>query len=407
MDRYIRHHIDDPDSPVMADEDQGGTDAALDGIALCLSGGGYRAMLFHLGSLWRLNELGYLRKLAQVSSVSGGAIIAGLLGHVWDRLVFDPGTGVASHKTFVRELVEPIRRLAGTTLDWSAIAAGALLPTVTASSWIEAAYDKHLFGGATLEQLPAERDRDGRRVAPCFLINATNVQTGALWRFSREYMGDWRVGKVTSRRDLRLARAVAASAAFPPFLSPLKLKLAPSDFVPGSGHDLQKEPYTTNVLLTDGGVYDNLALETAFKRFGTLLVSNGGQALEAMPSPSGAWLRHGIRVALVLMSQVGALRKRQLIASYQRNGGRAGAYWGVSSDVRSYKGLADPIRVITQEAAMELAATPTRLGAISDERQIALIDWGYAICDTAMRRWVVPGAPRPTALPSGRSTAGP
>ena len=28
-----------------------------DGGALCLSGGGYRAMLFHLGALWTLNEL--------------------------------------------------------------------------------------------------------------------------------------------------------------------------------------------------------------------------------------------------------------------------------------------------------------------------------------------------------------
>ena len=28
------------------------------GLALCLSGGGYRAMLFHLGVVWRLNEAG-------------------------------------------------------------------------------------------------------------------------------------------------------------------------------------------------------------------------------------------------------------------------------------------------------------------------------------------------------------
>ena len=50
------------------------------GIALCLSGGGYRAMLFHLGSLWRLNELGFLPRLDRVSSVSGGSITAGALG---------------------------------------------------------------------------------------------------------------------------------------------------------------------------------------------------------------------------------------------------------------------------------------------------------------------------------------
>jgi NTE family protein len=46
----------------------------MPGIALCLSGGGFRAMLFHLGTLWRLNEFGYLPKLKLISSVSGGSI---------------------------------------------------------------------------------------------------------------------------------------------------------------------------------------------------------------------------------------------------------------------------------------------------------------------------------------------
>ena len=47
-------------------------------MALCLSGGGYRAMLFHVGALWRLNELGLLPRLDRVSSVSGGSITAGV-----------------------------------------------------------------------------------------------------------------------------------------------------------------------------------------------------------------------------------------------------------------------------------------------------------------------------------------
>ena len=53
------------------------------GIALCLSGGGYRAMIFHLGALWRLNQLGFLKNLSRVSSVSGGSITAGgsAVGH--------------------------------------------------------------------------------------------------------------------------------------------------------------------------------------------------------------------------------------------------------------------------------------------------------------------------------------
>jgi NTE family protein len=59
------------------------------GMALCLSGGGYRAMLFHLGALWRLNEFGLLRGLVRVSSVSGGSITAGMLGLMWERLQFN------------------------------------------------------------------------------------------------------------------------------------------------------------------------------------------------------------------------------------------------------------------------------------------------------------------------------
>lgn len=48
------------------------------GIGLALAGGGFRATLFHCGTLWRLNELGYLQKLDRVSSVSAGSITAGV-----------------------------------------------------------------------------------------------------------------------------------------------------------------------------------------------------------------------------------------------------------------------------------------------------------------------------------------
>jgi NTE family protein len=61
------------------------------GMALCLSGGGFRAMLFHLGTLWRLNEVGLMKGLARVSSVSGGSITAAQLGLVWKRLQFNGG----------------------------------------------------------------------------------------------------------------------------------------------------------------------------------------------------------------------------------------------------------------------------------------------------------------------------
>ena len=53
--------------------------ASRTGSALCLSGGGYRAALFHLGACRRLNEWGILPNLSVISSVSGGSIFAGHL----------------------------------------------------------------------------------------------------------------------------------------------------------------------------------------------------------------------------------------------------------------------------------------------------------------------------------------
>src|SRR5437667_3762063 len=50
-----------------------------DSVGLSLSGGGYRATLFHLGAIRRLNEFGILPKLTAISSVSGGSIMNGFL----------------------------------------------------------------------------------------------------------------------------------------------------------------------------------------------------------------------------------------------------------------------------------------------------------------------------------------
>src|SRR5438270_9928425 len=109
--------IPSPSSPIRVIPSDSGS-PPRQGIALCLSGGGYRAMLFHLGALWRLNELGYLPKLARVSSVSGGSITAGVLGMHWKKLAFD-GAGVSPH--FTEIVVAPIRRLASVTTDQWAI----------------------------------------------------------------------------------------------------------------------------------------------------------------------------------------------------------------------------------------------------------------------------------------------
>lgn len=82
-------------SPVTRIPTDDPTERPAEGMALCVSGGGYRAMVFHLGGLIRLNELGLLRRLRRISSVSGGSITAGLLGLKWPRLGFT-AQGVAA-----------------------------------------------------------------------------------------------------------------------------------------------------------------------------------------------------------------------------------------------------------------------------------------------------------------------
>jgi NTE family protein len=111
------------------------------GTALCLSGGGYRAMIFHLGTLWRLNECGYLPKLDRVSSASGGSITAAVLGTRWAKLSFGAG-GVAGN--FTELIVAPVRRLGGKTIDAFSIIGGALGPG-TIGDKVAAAYRDQLF----------------------------------------------------------------------------------------------------------------------------------------------------------------------------------------------------------------------------------------------------------------------
>ena len=66
-------------------------------------------------------------------------------------------------------------------------------------------------------------------------------------------------------------------------------------------------------MLTDGGVYDNLGLETAWKRYDTVLVSDGGGQYQPQPNVKANWLLQTRRVIGTIDSQVRALRKRQVI----------------------------------------------------------------------------------------------
>ena len=375
-----------PDNPAISPvhDHPGDPQQPTEGTALCLSGGGYRAMLFHLGSLWRLNELHYLSKLDRISSVSGGSITSGALALNWTKLGFD-ANGFAQN--FDQQLTQPIRNMASQTVDVSSILEGAFGGV---SKHIVDHYNKFLYHNATLQQIPD---------APRFVFNATSLQTGVLWRFSKPFMGDWKVGLVRNPK-VELATAVAASSAFPPLLSPCVLDLDPNSFDPATpaAPGITLPDFRKQIVLADGGVYDNLGLETAWKSCKTILVSNGGGALSLDVAPKHDWLSQTNRVLLIIYSQVVTLRTRDIVELFKL-GVRDGSFWGIGSNIQNYElpdALVCPIDVTTK-----LAQTATRLAAVENSLQEQLIDWGYAVCDAAVRRWVLKDAPAPAQSPYG------
>lgn len=342
-------------------------------------------MLFHVGALMRLNEVGLLRRLDRVSSVSGGSIAAGVLASRWESLDFGSDDVAAN---FDDEVVQPLRAFAGRTIDWPAVLRAPFMPG-SAGNRIAAAYRRHLFGSRTLRDLPP---------TPSFVINATSLQSGDLWRFTRDYMADYRVGMIREP-DLPLATAVAASSAFPPFLSPLRLKLRESDFEPPSGdedEDLHHPPYTTKAVLTDGGVYDNLGLEVAFKNYKSVLISDGGGYLPPQKRPWTNWPLQLLRVTNVINNQVRALRKRQAIDDFE-SPTWDGAYWGIRSDIRNYE-LADALPC-DHKRTLALANVGTRLGKLKPRCQEQLINWGYAVADAGVRKHFDTHLPPPDGFP--------
>ena len=364
------------------------------GTALCLSGGGYRAMVFHAGVLSGLNELGRLRRLDFVSSVSGGSLAAGVLALAWPKLRFDDGTGRATN---LDELVlRPLRDMARSDVDRPSVIGGLLTPRQRISDRVADAYREHLFGDATLQDLPD---------SPRFVFCATNLQTASLFRFSKPYVADYRLG-LARRLAVPLAVAVGASSAFPPYLSPATLRIPAGAWDPTVPQELA-EGVRDPIVLTDGGVYDNLGLEPVIKRCTEILVSNGGGYVGHPARIPVDWLRHLQRVSGVVDHQVRNLRKRMLVEGYRRADYR-GAYWSIRSAVADYLPLPadapDPLP-FPPARAQQLAAVPTRLARLGDADVEDLLRWGRVISDTAMRRWVVAPAGTPAAPGAAGGTA--
>lgn len=282
-------------------------------IDLVLSGGGIRAMVFHLGVMKALAEAGRLENVLRISSVSGGSLITGLV-------VQRSGMQWPSSERFLAEVYPKIRgELTSRSLQWDALRELCRPPNLrfllSRSNLLASALRRRWAISQRLADLPE---------SPDWSINGTNAENGRRFRFKRADLGDYLTGYAPSG-NFPLASAMAVSAAFPGGFGPLRLRVdrfkwrrrarwnAPKDDV------VDVQPDSRVLHLYDGGVYDNLGLEpffdagrgvakTANGHF--ILVSDAGRPLDMGFSKYSLNPFRIKRVADIMSDQSHALRVR-------------------------------------------------------------------------------------------------
>ena len=231
-------------------------DSCANRIGLALSGGGFRASLYHLGLVRFLRDGGILPQVTHITSVSGGSIFAAHLVLNWDRYNGSPGEFDAAASEFLSFMRLDVRnRIArrfppGAPAPRAAPAAGAL----------ESQADAHRAAGIPLREVSLRGHQPVRaaRETPQLHLLATNLSEGCLCSFNRDGLlmvrrqpgNTFRIDRV----HIGLATvpmAVTASSAFPGFFPPLELTGA--DVGAGDG-EFGRQAYT------DGGVFDNLGV---------------------------------------------------------------------------------------------------------------------------------------------------
>jgi NTE family protein len=336
-------------------------------IGVSFSGGGYRATLFHLGALRRLNELDILPKLTTISSVSGGSILNGFLA---TRLPAPVSSGVAD---FPHAVSKPMREFCSLDIrKW--IALEVAVPGTHNSLGLAKQYDQHLTSGKLLKDIPG---------IPTHVFCTTDLSCGVDWMFKKQQCGDYQVGFLDTPADWRVSTAVAASSCFPPVFKPLKVDLDPAKLAggkmpPGPARDKCIRELT----FSDGGVYDNLGLEPIWKSHEIVLCSDGGALFHVGGDNGFIW--EVDRFISIPENQALAVRKRWLISNFV-TGQLKGTYWGIGSTAYDYgvqQGYSNDL------AKSYISAIRTDLDRFSDAEASILENHGYWLADAAIRKHV-------------------
>lgn len=351
-------------------------------IALALSGGGIRAMVFHLGLLKLLAEQGMLENVKKISTVSGGSLVVGLILQECDLQW-------PTSSEYLQKVYPNLRkRLCAKSLMW-----GAFRQLKNPKNW------RYLLSRSNLLALTLRNEWNLKERlcdlpdSPEWSINGTTAENGKRFRFKRENFGDYMIG-YAEPGDYPLANAIAVSAAFPGGFGPLALNT--DEFTwkkrkwnePIGSEKVVVVPYK-RLHLYDGGVYDNLGLEPYFDA-GRLKAK--APEMPIILSDAGAPLADGFshgplslfrlkRVSDVISEQARSLRVRTFATFLQAAPAR-GAYIQLNAKVRGTPckhgdfaaGFPTTLRLLKDEEFDKLAAHGHEV-ATQVERQFGLVSY--------------------------------
>jgi NTE family protein len=274
-------------------------------LGLALSGGGFRAAAFHLGTFRKLQELGLLDKIDLFSCVSGGSIAGAFLCANWG-------------KTDALDRLHNYLRTKSIAV--SSVVGGLLKPFTSRLDELAKTYDRDLFGSATLTSLKS---------GPRIYLNATNLATGNMFFFvagggGKEELGEHELGQVGASK-IKISEAVAASSAFPPVFPPQQLD-----------QDKFQNDQVDYVTLTDGGIYDNLGVNPLMRvdrnDLQYALVSDGGKPFTIVQEPTESGTVVLKEAIGILMEQVRGLQFNRLELAYKAGEGPRPLWFSIDSE---------------------------------------------------------------------------
>lgn len=326
-------------------------------VGLALSGGGFRASLFHIGVLARLAELDVLRHVEVLSCVSGGSIVGAYYYLELRKLLRDSDDKI-DHKQYI-ELVDRVAKgfLAGVQRNLRTRVAAEFFtnlkmifkPGYSRTLRIGELYEDELYkkvkdgeeekprfiGDLFINPVKEKRDfspklHNWRREAkiPMLILNATTLNTGHNWQFTASWMGEppasidaeidvnYRLRRMYYNeapkryQKMRLGYAVAASACVPGLFEPLALP----GLYPKEESTIEKMKKMT-VRLVDGGVYDNQGVASLLEQgCSVMLVSDASGQMESEYEPSRNIIGVPLRSNSILQSRVREAEYRELDA---------------------------------------------------------------------------------------------